>query len=161
MLAAKAVLVGGNVFVVSLAASTAAFLLGQRILRDNGYAPPGYPEWTLHDGPAQRAVLGSALFLTAIALLGLGVGTILRHSAAAISILLALLFIPLLLAPALPERTRELVQQATPGAGLAMQQTVARDDALPISPWTGVGVTLAWGVGALLVALVAIRRRDA
>jgi hypothetical protein len=125
-LLAKALLVGGVVLVVGLAASMTAFLVGQRILRDNGYGPPGYPEWTLHDGPAQRAVFGSALLLTAIALLSLGVGAILRHSAAAISALLALLFVPLIFAPTLPEHTRELVQQATPGAGFAVQQTVAR-----------------------------------
>lgn len=161
VLFAKAVLVGGTVLVVGLASSTTAFLAGQRILRDNGYAPPGYPEWTLHDGPAQRAVFGSALLLTAIALLSLGVGAILRHSAGAISALLALLFVPLIFAPTLPEHTRELVQTATPGAGFAVQQTVVRGDAIPIGHWTGLGVTFAWAAGALLLALFLIRRRDA
>jgi len=28
-----------------------------------GFVPPAYPEQTLGDGPAQRAVVGSALFL--------------------------------------------------------------------------------------------------
>jgi ABC-2 type transport system permease protein len=161
VLFAKALLVGGAVLVVGLAASMTSFLVGQRILRDNGYAPPGYPEWTLHDGPAQRAVFGSALLLTAIALLSLAVGAILRHSAAAISALLALLFVPLIFAPTLPEHTRELIQKATPGAGFAVQQTVARGDAIPIGHWTGLGVTFAWAAGALLPALFLIRRRDA
>jgi hypothetical protein len=161
VLLAKALLVGGAVFVVGLASSLAAFLVGQHVLRENGYDPPGYPDWTLDDGPAQRAVLGSALFLAAIALLSLGVGTILRHSAAAISVLLALLFVPLIIAPTLPEHARELVQKATPGAGFAVQQTVARDDAIPIGHWTGLGVTYAWAAGGLLLALVVIRRRDA
>jgi hypothetical protein len=161
VLVAKALLVGGTVLIVGLASSMTAFLAGQRILRDNGYAPPGYPEWTLHDGPAQRAVFGSALLLTAIALLSLGIGAIVRHSAAAISALLALLFVPLIFAPALPEHTRELVQKATPGAGFAVQQTVARGDAIPIGPWAGLGVTFAWAAGALLLALFLIRRRDA
>jgi ABC-2 type transport system permease protein len=161
VLLAKALLVGSVVLVVGLAASMTAFLVGQRILRGNGYGPPGYPEWTLHDGPAQRAVFGSALLLTAIALLSLAVGAILRHSAAAISALLALLFVPLIFAPTLPEHTRELVQQATPGAGFAVQQTVARGDAIPIGHWTGLGVTFAWAAGALLLALFLVRRRDA
>src|SRR4029450_6955692 len=85
----------------------------------------------------------------------------LRHSAAAISALLALLFVPLIFAPALPEHTRELVQKATPGAGVAVQQTVARGDAVPIARWTRRGVTFAWAAGALLLALFLIRRRDA
>ena len=103
-----------------------------------------YPEWTLHDGAAQRAVLGSALLLAAIALLALGIGALLRHSAAAISSLLALLFVPLIFGPLLPERTGDLLQRATPGAGFAVQQPAARDDAIPIAPWTGLGVAFAW-----------------
>ena len=161
VLFAKVLLVGGTVLVVGLAASMTSFLVGQPILRDNGYGPPGYREWTLHDGPAQRAVVGSALLLTAIALLSLGVGAILRHSAAAISALLALLFVPLIFAPTLPEHMRELVQKATPGAGFAVQQTVPRGDAIPIGHWTGLGVTFAWAAGALLLALFLVRRRDA
>jgi len=161
VLVAKALLVGGAVLAAGLVASTVSFLAGQRILRDNGYAPPGYPAWSLHDGPAQRAVVGSALLLTAIALLSLGLGAILRHSAAAITVLLALLFVPLMFAPTLPEHARELVQKTTPGAGFAVQQTVARDDALPIGPWAGLAVTFAWAVGALLLAYVLLRRRDA
>ena len=161
VLFAKALLVGGTVLVFGLASSTTAFLVGQHLLRNNGYSPPGYPEWTLHDGPAQRAVLGSALLLAAIALLSLGVGAILRHSAAAISALLALLVVPLIFAPTLPEHARELMQKATPGAGFAVQQTVARGDAIPIGHWTGLAVTFAWAAGALLFALFLIRRRDA
>jgi hypothetical protein len=161
VLVAKALLVGGAVLVVALTSSMTAFVAGQRVLRDNGYSPPGYPEWTLHDGPAQRAVFGSALLLAAIALLSLGVAAIVRHSAAAISALLALLFVPLIFAPTLPEHTGDLVQKLTPGAGFAVQQTVARDDAVPIAPWAGLGVTTAWAAGALLLAFFLIRRRDA
>jgi ABC-2 type transport system permease protein len=161
VLAAKALLVGVTVLVAGLAATATSFVAGQRVLRDNGYSPPGYPEWTLHDGAAQRAVLGSALLLAAIALLALGIGAIFRHSAAAISSLLALLFVPLIFGPLLPERTGALLQKATPGAGFAVQQTVARDDAIPIAPWAGLGVAFAWAGGALFLAYFLIRRRDA
>lgn len=161
VLVGKAILVGGTVLTVGLVACATAFVLGQRLLRDGGFVSPAYPEVNLGDGPAQRAVVGSALFLCALALLSLGVGAILRHGAAAISVLLALLFVPLVVAPLLPEQTREVVQQTTPGAGLAVQQTVDRADALPIGPWSGIGVTFAWAAAALLVALVLIRTRDA
>jgi hypothetical protein len=161
VLAAKALLVGVTVLVAGLAATATSFVAGQRVLRDNGYSPPGYPEWTLRHGAAQRAVLGSALLLAAIAVLALGIGALLRHSAAAISSLLALLFVPLIFGPLLPERTGDLLQKATPGAGLAVQQTVARDDAIPIAPWAGLGVAFAWAGGALFFAYFLIRRRDA
>lgn len=161
VLVAKAILVGGTVLAVGLAAAATAFVLGQELLRGGGFVPPAYPEQTLGDGPAQRAVVGSALFLCALAVLSLAVGAIVRHAAAVISILLGLLFVPLIVAPLLPEQTRELVQQTAPGAGVAVQQTVDRSDALPIGPWAGLGVTAAWAAGALLVALWLIHRRDA
>jgi ABC-2 type transport system permease protein len=161
VLGAKALLVGGTVLAVGLAAAVTAFALGQELLRGGGFVPPAYPEVTLADGHAQRAVVGSALHLCALALLSLGVGAILRHAAATISFLLALLFVPLIVAPLLPEQTRELVQQTTPGAGFAVQQTVERGDALPIGPWTGLGVTFAWAAASLLLAFWLVRRRDA
>jgi ABC-2 type transport system permease protein len=161
VLLAKALLVGLSVLLVGLVASTTSFVVGQRVLRDNGYTGPGYPHWTLHDGAAQRAVVGSALLLAAIALLSLAVGAILRHGAAAITTLLALLFAPLVFANTLPEGVRDVVQKASPGAGFAVQQTVERHDALPIGPWAGLGVTFAWAASALLLAVVLIRVRDA
>jgi ABC-2 type transport system permease protein len=161
VLLAKALLVGVSVFVVGLVGSATSFVAGQHVLRDNGYTGPGYPAWTLHDGPAQRAVVGSALLLAAIALLSLGVGAILRHGAAAISLLLALMFAPLIFANTLPENVGDLVQKTSPGAGFAVQQTVARDDALPIDPWAGLAVTFTWAAAALLLAIVLIRVRDA
>jgi ABC-2 type transport system permease protein len=161
VLAVKALLVGATALLAGLAATVTSFVAGQRVLRDNGYSPPGYPEWTLQDGPARRAVIGSALLLAAIAILGLAGGAIFRHSATAISTLLGLLFVPLIFAPLLPERTGDLVQKTTPGAGFAVQQTVARDDSIPIDPWVGLGVSFAWAAGALFLAYVLIRRRDA
>ncbi len=161
VLLAKVILVGGAVLAVGLLASTVAFVVGQELLRGSGYAPPGYPEWSLADEAARRAVVGSALLLCALALLSLGVGAIVRSSAVAITFLLGLLFVPLIFAAALPDSTRELLQQTTPGAGYAVQQTIDRPDALPIGPWVGLGVTFAWAAGALLLALWLIRRRDA
>jgi ABC-2 type transport system permease protein len=94
VLAAKAVVVGVTVLIVGMVSTATAFVLGQHLLRGGGFRPPAYPEWTLADGPALRAVVGTALFLTALALLSLGVGAILRSTAGTISVLLAVLFIP-------------------------------------------------------------------
>jgi hypothetical protein len=71
------------------------------------------------------------------------------------------MFAPLIFANTLPEGVREVVQKMSPGAGFAVQRTVARDDALPIGPWAGLGVTFAWAAAALLLAVVLIRIRDA
>jgi hypothetical protein len=71
------------------------------------------------------------------------------------------MFAPLIFANTLPENVGDLVQKTSPGAGFAVQQTVARDDALPIDPWAGLAVTFTWAAAALFLAIVLIRVRDA
>ena len=56
----------------------------------------GYDPVTLSDGPALRAVVGTALYLTALALLALGIAAIVRHTATAISIVLGVVFVPII-----------------------------------------------------------------
>ena len=43
------------------------------------------------------------------------------------------------------------------GAGIAGQQTVVRDDSIPLGPWEGLGVVAAYAAVALVMALWAIR----
>jgi hypothetical protein len=161
VLAAKAAVVSAVVFLAGLISSAVSFTIGQAQLHGNGYVAPAYPPVTLADGPAQRAVLGSALFLTAIALLSLGVGAILRHTAAAISLLLGLLFLPLILAQFLTVDVREIVLSVVPSAGIEVQSTVDRADNLPVGPWGGLAVTCGWAVASLLLAAWLVKKRDA
>jgi ABC-2 family transporter protein len=161
VLGAKALLVAVVVFASGLVASAASFLLGQPLLHSGGFVPPAYPYVSLLDPPVVRAVVGSALFLVAVALLALGVATIVRRSAAAIAIVLGLLLVPVVATDALPERARELVRELTPIAGIAIQTTRERVDNLPIGPWGGLAVAAAWSAGAMLVAAWTLRVRDA
>jgi ABC-2 type transport system permease protein len=158
----KSVLVGSLVLLTALLASAASFVLGQSLLRGNGFNyQGGYDPVTLSDGPALRAVVGTALYLTALALLALGIAAIVRGTATAISLVLGLVFVPVMVSGVLPERAGELVQELTPTAGLASQQTVDRSDAIPIGPWSGLGVAFAYAFASLVVALWLARRRDA
>src|SRR5258708_28108288 len=61
-----------------------------------------------------RAVIGGALFLTVCGLLGLGLGLILRHAAAAISAAVGLLFVLFILALQLPASWKDHVGQWGP-----------------------------------------------
>lgn len=160
VLGAKAMLVSAVVFATGLVAGAASFLLGQPLLHGGGFVPPAYPYVSLVDPPVVRAVIGTALFLTVLALFALGVATIMRRSASAIAVVLGLLLVPVVVADALPERTRELVRELTPIAGVAIQTTRERVDNLPIGPWGGLGVTVAWAAGAMLVAAWTLRVRD-
>ena len=66
------------------------------LLRGNGYAAAnGYAGVETAD--AVRGVAGTAVYYAALALFSLGIGAILRNTAAAISTVLALLWLPLIL----------------------------------------------------------------
>ena len=162
-LAAKATVVGALCLAAGLVASVAAFLVSQPILHGNGFVPEqGYPFMSLTDEPALRAVVGSGLYLALVGLLSLGVGMILRHTAAAITTVFALLLVPFIAALLLPEQPRELVQRFSPmTAGLAIQRTVDRIDSVPIGVWAGLGVLAVWAGAALVGGFVTLHRRDA
>jgi ABC-2 type transport system permease protein len=162
VLLAKTAVLGALVALVALPTAAASFVLGQSVLRGNGFNyDGGYPEVTLADGEALRAVVGTAFYLTALALLALGLTAVVRRTAVAISVVLGLLFVPAIAAGLLPERASDLVLSLSPaGAGLALQQTVARDDNVPIAPATGLLVLAAYAIVSLAAAAWLIRRRD-
>jgi len=121
-----------------------------------------HPVLILGDGSTLRAGVGSVLYLALIALLGLGIATIVRSSAAAIGIVLGLLFVSPILAAVVtdPDWQRHLKQIAPSNAGLAIQATTGLND-VPIGPWAGLGVLGLWAVGALAVGAVVLESRDA
>jgi ABC-2 type transport system permease protein len=162
VLLAKTAVLGGVVLLVALPTAAASFVLGQSLLRGNGFDyDGGYPEVTLADGEALRAVLGAAFYLTALALLTLGLTAVVRRTAAAISVALGLVFVPVIAVGLLPERAGEVVQSLSPaGAGLALQQTVDRDDNVPIAPAAGLAVLAAYALAFLAGAFWLVRRRD-
>lgn len=59
---------------------------------------------TLADGPTLRATVGSILYLTLIALLSLGVATVVRDSATSIGVVLGLLYLFPILSQAIGRR---------------------------------------------------------
>lgn len=163
VLTAKTAVVGGLVLLVGLATSAACFQVGQWFLRGNGFNyEGGYPAVTLADREALRAVLLSGAFLGLLAVFSLGIGAILRHTAGAITVVLAVLLAPVIALDFLPENIAGWVEKASlMGAGLALQQTVERPDNIPLSPGAGLLVVVAYAVVPLLVALWLIGRRDA
>lgn len=168
VLAAKAFVVAGLSFPLALGASAAAYLIAQSLLHERGYVAPAYPPVSITDAGAARAVVGTALLLTAYCLIALGIGTALRHSGASIAAGIGLVFVPLLMLGVFPEHIRERIVQATPLAGMAVQSTTGRMlsafahvDGMPIGPWPGLGVAYVWALGSLAVGYVLLRRRDA
>lgn len=163
VLAGKAAVVCGVVLAVGLATSAVCFLVGQWLLRGGGFTyENGYPTVTLADGEALRAVVGSGVYLGLLAAFSLGVGALVRHTAGAITIVLAVVLVPVIAIGFLPENLAEPLEKfSLMGAGLAVQQTVERPDNIPLEPAYGLLVVAAYAAVALAGALLVIGRRDA
>jgi hypothetical protein len=160
VLVAKALVIGGATFVAGLVATVAAFVLSQPQFRKNGYEPPAYPHVELTDGPVLRAVVGGALFLAVLAVFSLGVGAILRRSAGAIALLIAIFIVPQIIVGGLPLNVALWVGRVTPVAGIAIMQTTKRWDTA-IAPWPGLAVLAGYALLAMVAAVWLVRRRDA
>jgi ABC-type transport system involved in multi-copper enzyme maturation permease subunit len=139
---------------LSIPAVFAAFLVGQSILSsEHLHTSLGHP------GTA-RAVLGSALYLSAIGLLGLGLGALLRNPGGAIAALFGLLFAPQIVVGFLPEAWSDQSYKYLPvPAGVAV--TSVRPDPTTLGPWTGFGLFCLYTAVVLGLAAWQLRRRDA
>ena len=102
------------------------------------------------------------MYLTLVALLGLGVTAIVRDSAVATGVVLGLLYLFPVAAMAVGNRAvaRRLEQIGPMSAGLDSQATAGLHG-LPLTPWQGLGVVALWAIGALVLGGVVLRLRDA
>jgi ABC-type transport system involved in multi-copper enzyme maturation permease subunit len=169
VLAAKAVVIGLVVFVAGLVAAGLAVLLGERTLRSSGnFVDPvtGLTEI--------RVIAGAAALLAIAAVLALGAGALFRRSAQAVTVVIAVIFLPYLFAIAsvLPANATDWLLRVTPAAAFAIEQTQPQypqviasytpaNGYYPLSPWEGFGVLCAWAAVALGLALLVLRNRDA
>jgi ABC-2 type transport system permease protein len=150
----KAIVYALTTLTLCLPATFGAFLVGQSILSAE------HLDTTLGHPGAVRAMLGSALYLTAVGLLGLGLGALLRNTAAAISSLFGLLFALQIIVEFLPEAWSDVVYKYLPTpAGTAV--TTVRPDPTLLAPWTGLGVFCLYAAVVLGLAAWQLRRRDA
>jgi ABC-2 type transport system permease protein len=160
LLAAKALVLAGPVLAASALTLGAAVLAGVIVLPGHGFTP-GHGSG-LAGAAMARAWCCAAVYLTLVALLGLGVTAIVRDSAAAIGIVLGILYLFPIAARAVGNQAaaRHLEQIGPLAAGLDSQATTGLSS-LPLAPWQGLGVVALWAAGALFLGGVALRLRDA
>jgi ABC-2 type transport system permease protein len=163
VLVAKAVIVSGPVLAAGAIAVAGSLLAGRILLTGHGFTPArGYPALTLADGPVLRAAAGSVLYLALIALLSLGIATIIRDPAPAIGTVLGLLYLDPIIAAVLHRaHWHNVIERYAPmTSGLPIKATTGLRG-LPISPWAGLGVLAAWAGAALIIGGLLLRLRDA
>ena len=158
---AKATVLTAPVLTASALAVAGAALAGRLILPGHGFTQAhGYASLT--SATDFRAAVSAVLYLTLIALLSLGLAAVVRDSAAAIGLVLSVLYLfPLAAAVvANPPLARHLQQTGPLTAGLDAQATIGLNS-LPLTPWQGLGVVALWAAGALLLGALALKFRDA
>src|SRR5579859_7704009 len=155
LLTAKALVTTAAVAVTGIAACLAAYLAFQAL------RPAGDALRTTLAGPGVlRAVTGAGLYLTVLALLGFGLGAVLRSSAGAVAVLFGVLFVPSLLAALLPSSWQDAIGRYLPmNAGDAVY--TVRPETHMLGPWAGFGVFCLYAAAALAAGFVLISRRDA
>jgi ABC-2 type transport system permease protein len=153
LLGGKAIAFALTTLALCVPATLAAFLVGQSILGTE------HLDTTLAHPGAARAVLGAALYLTAVGLLGLGLGALLRNTTAAIAALFGLLFGLQLLSGLLPSAWADHAYKYLPTpAGTAITTMQPGPDSL--APWTGLGVFCLYAAATLALAAWRLRRLD-
>jgi hypothetical protein len=170
VLAAKAVVVAAVSFVVGAAAAAIAVGAGSAITHARGYylSP-------VSGATEVKVIIGTGLFAAVAAAGALAVGAITRRGAAAITIVIVAIAVPVFLAisRAVPAGAGDWLLRVTPAAGIAVQQAYPRYEQVasgvytplngyfPLPAWGGFLVLCAWAALALGIAAYLLRRRDA
>jgi hypothetical protein len=156
VLVAKVIVFGAVALVVAEVVSFLAFFIGQAFLT----APA--PHATLGSPGAWRAVVGSGLYVCVLGLFSLGLATIIRHTAGAISAFVGVLLVLPLIVQALPSSIELDVRRFLPDRiGADMINGPANAFSNVFSPWIGLLVLVGYAVALLVIGGMLLVRRDA
>jgi len=172
--------------VVSLVTSFLAFFVGQSALSGTGVAaslfhsvtiPAGAQVNQTGNGPTSyvfqgtdlissgtvlTAVVGTALFVTVVALIAFGLGAIIRHTAGAITSTIGLMFVLSIIIQILPDNWRWDIMRFFPdAAGRVISVTVGGGNPHLWSAWPQFLVTVIWAVVLVGIGGYLFRKRDA
>jgi ABC-2 type transport system permease protein len=154
MLAAKGLVFAVVTFVVGEIVAFGAFAIGAPILHSKVPVALG-------DHGVPRALLGAGLYLMMLGLFAMAIGALVRHTAGAITAVIAFVEVLAPLAQLLPGSVGKHIHAYLPTeAGHLVAQSVQGPKDL-LSPWQGYGVFCLWTAALLLVAGWLLKRRDA
>ena len=150
VLAAKAVVLAAVAFPVALVANVIGFLVGSQVLSSKVDVP------SLANLDTLRAIALGAIAVTLVAVLGLGLGGIIRRTAGATTALSVGIIGSQLFGLLLPEVARQYL----PGMALQSMVSVQQQPGV-LSPAAGFAVLAVYAVVAYVIAATLITRRDA
>ncbi|MDG4856689.1 ABC transporter permease subunit [Streptomyces sp. T-3] len=152
VLAAKGTLIAGLMYVLALVSCSLAYFVGDGLLEDGKYA----------QGEPLPALFGIAASFAVAGLLGLAVGTLVRHSAGAVTTVIGLLLLPSLFGPLFGDAER-WVAGVSPTAALEKltQTSDASTEAVgSLGGWASLLLVAGYTVVLVAAATAVLRRRD-
>lgn len=155
VLAAKAVVGAGAMFAVGLVGSVVGFGAGQVAIRGTAIPPA-----SLGDPAILRTVLMTGVYLGLMGLVGVGLGTVIRHTGGAIGALFAGLFVSMVLAGMFGPGGMP-VSRFVPMIMLVNSIAVTAPVPGTLSPWAGIAVMAGYAAVAIVAGTVLLTRRDA
>jgi ABC-type transport system involved in multi-copper enzyme maturation permease subunit len=154
MLAAKSVVFTLLALVIGEIVAFAAFFIGRQTFKS-------VLTVSLSDHTELRQVVGVGLYLGMLGLFSMVIGSLLRHTAGAITGVVALILVISQVIQLVPGKTgRYLYTYEPTNAGYALTASTLPDKFL-ITPWEGYGVFAAWTAGLWVLAAWLLARRDA
>jgi ABC-2 type transport system permease protein len=156
MLLAKVVIFAIVIGILAEIVAFGSFFVGSTILHSR--VPV-----SLSDGGVLRATIGAGLYLTVFGLFAMGIGTLVRATAGAISIAIGVAFLLPILAGFLPDTSfwNHLVGYLPEQAGSLVYLVHITSDQRVLSAWEGFGVLCIWAVLMLGIGAYMLDRRDA
>jgi ABC-type transport system involved in multi-copper enzyme maturation permease subunit len=152
-LAAKCVVFTIPVLIAGEALSFASYEIGKAVLSSKIHT-------SLSDPHVTRAVVGEGLYLGMLGLFALAIGQLIRHTAGAITTVIALVLVLVPLAGLLPGSIGKHVSAYLPtNAGQQIMQIFPKDQIL--TAWQGFGVFALWTAVLLALASWLLVTRDA
>ncbi|MFC5721337.1 ABC transporter permease [Streptomyces gamaensis] len=163
VLAAKAIVYFLLVTVVTTVAVAVTGAVSVALLDGRGFAEPTGGEWL-------RSTLGTGVFTGLVGLVALAVGTLLRHSAGAITAMLGLVLLPMvagafMYAESLMDLRQALIEYSIPYQLFSLYGSDSGSGGPggggPLTGWDAVWLMLAVAAAALTAACATLTRRDA
>lgn len=154
VMVAKAVVFSAVVLVAMAASAFAAFFGGQAFLARR------HIQTTIGAPGVLRVVIGTALYLTVVGLLGIALGWLIRNTAGAIAVVFGLLLVLPVLGAILPASWGRHITPYLPsnaGQDLLAVHTQSPD----LRPWVGFALFCGYVAAAFIAAQILLHRRDA
>ncbi|NDL58370.1 ABC transporter permease subunit [Phytoactinopolyspora mesophila] len=155
VLAAKSVVLGSILLVVGFITALTSFVAGNFFFSREGIG------LAFDDPGVLRAIVGGGLYFAVLGIFGVALGIVMRHTAGAVTVGIALIFVVGGLVGLIPGAIGEWLNKLMPGNAGSSVANVEMFDPNLLDPWVGFAVFC--GETGLLLAVAALlfSRRDA